>query len=150
MLLERLPIDIVEIVIMKSDEYGLFKELRVFLPKLLEPRRIARINDKLTKVELWNDSIIYILDGDYHREYNKPNVIYCENDGFNGILYQYKSNAICKRNDGFSRISKYYRDRDCGYDNYNNQNSQELVINPKYVYYNIKLNKIIQRGFEYF
>lgn len=142
-MLTRVPIDIVEMVIVSSDNYKLFIQLQKLLLKLQELKRVARIKDKLTKVTNNHRIIEYTLFYECHREYNKPAQIYYDFTMYTSTVYNYHQNGVYKRDDGYSRINLYYRDD--GRDNFNNKNSQELFIHKSYYY-----NRIVNRGFNYF
>lgn len=148
MILERLPIDIVEIVIVKSNNYYLFQNLKKLILKLSEPKRELRINDKLTEVVVSKCCIYYKLNGLFHREYNKPSVIYYKCSRFDENSYLYFLNGEYERSDGFSRITNNKRDR--GYNTYYSEDYQELFVNTNYRWKNDKIEEIIERGFEYF
>lgn len=110
-MLSRFPIDLVEIVVVASDDYKLFQKLQQIFSKLNEPNRIARINDKMTKVNFTNYGIEYRLNNCEHREYNKPsfvgmkywtmgyvyrrfNVLYRDNDGCVSVSHNGRSTNI--------------------------------------------------------
>lgn len=149
LLLERLPIDLVEMVIVKSDSYKLFEKLRIMLPKLNESKRESRIKDKLTKVYHTGYSLEYVLYNMNHREYNKPAVIYHKCDDLFTLTYMYYISNNLRRNDGFVRINGYYRDNGLYHDT-DSENSQELLVSMDYNYYKHRLYRIIDRGFKHF
>ena len=103
MMLGRISIDIVEIVIVKSDNYEIYRELKTMLSKLSESKRVARINDKLTKVYHHSISLEYRLHGMGHREYDKPSLISTTGK------HLYEKYDERNRDIGYQEISVYNR-----------------------------------------
>lgn len=111
MLLSKVPIDIVEMVIVISDSYNVYENLQKNLIKLQENTRLSRINDKLTKVYIRYNDILYRLNNKPHREYDKPSYILKHSS--NAYFYYIYSLHDCqmKRN-GYSIIDITCRKHD--------------------------------------
>lgn len=102
----RIPIDIVEMVIVSSDTYDLFKSLQEILSKLQESQRVSRINDKLTHFENRHYGINYTLNNKLHREYNKPRRIYNNGEHDYGKYGKRERNIGCVNVHVYGRLFK--------------------------------------------
>lgn len=102
-LLHKIPIDIVEIVIVKSKSFDLFNTLESMIKKLKRINISERIKDKLTICVYRNRDINYYLNYNLYRAYDKPYSI--ERDG----RYEFMRHPKLCKPFYVSRIARYIK-----------------------------------------
>lgn len=72
LMLNRLPLDVSEMIIVYTRSYKSFKNTKEIVDKFNDKRVEERVRDKLTIKTKTEDAIKFTLEGNLSREYNKP------------------------------------------------------------------------------
>ena len=95
MLFERVPIDIVERVVILTDANRDYETISQIIERLREPQRREKIIEAMTKREVDNEGTVrYYLDGVLHRENDKPAIEYAS-----GSKMWYRKGQLHREND---------------------------------------------------
>lgn len=135
----RIPNDVVEIVVVYSRSCDLYKQLKELVKKFKDKCIETRVRDKLTVKYIYNNAICYTLNGVDNREYNKP----CYVSRYNSFLHE--NCCIYKRNMHRTNIDLPHRVCFDGLRSYYNRSID--LKGCRYCLYRIRNNYYYESGY---